>query len=99
MGGEWAKAVKMIFNKKYSNGRGKLVDAMKDPETKKIHADMLGKKPMKKEKKNKTMKGGQVDDDNEEEGGSNMGSRKSMKNRSFKGRKGKKSVSFRKKTY
>ena len=50
MGGEWSKAVKMIFNKKYSNGRGKLVDAMKDPETKAIHSSMLGKKPMKQTK-------------------------------------------------
>jgi hypothetical protein len=98
MGGEWAKAVKMIFNKKYSNGRGKLVDAMKDPETKKIHADMLGKKPMKKAKKNKTMKGGAADEDGEdgeEGGGNNMGGRKSMKNRLSKGKKGKKSLSFR----
>ena len=51
MGGEWSKAVKMIFNKKYSNGRGKLVDAMKDPETKAIHSSMLEKKPMKMETK------------------------------------------------
>jgi len=57
MGGEWSKAVKIIFNKKYSNGRGKLVDAMKDPETKAIHSSMLGKKPMKMETKmNKTKK-------------------------------------------
>jgi hypothetical protein len=47
MGGEWSKAVKIIFNKKYSNGRGKLADAMKDPETKALHSSMLGKKPMK----------------------------------------------------
>lgn len=79
MGGEWAKAVKMIFGKKYSNGRGKLSDAMKDPETKAIHADMLGKKPVKMNNKmskkmkkptrktkkyKKTMRGGQYLADN-----------------------------------
>jgi len=55
MGGEWAKAVKKIFDKKYSNGRGKLVDAMKDPETRALHQEMLGKKPMKMTKMNNTM--------------------------------------------
>jgi len=56
MGGEWSKAVKMIFNKKYSNGRGKLVDAMKDPETKMVHEEMLGKNPMKMNNKTKMNK-------------------------------------------
>lgn len=55
MGGEWAKAVKKIFDKKYSDGRGKLVDAMKDPETKALHQEMLGKKPMKMTKMNNKM--------------------------------------------
>jgi hypothetical protein len=55
MGGEWSKAVKKIFDKKYSNGRGKLVDAMKDPETKALHQEMLGKKPMNTTKMDKKM--------------------------------------------
>jgi len=50
MGGEWSKAVKIIFNKKYSNGRGKLADAMRDSETRALHSSMLGKKPMKQTK-------------------------------------------------
>ena len=58
-------AVKKIFSKKYSNGRGKLVDAMKDPETKIVHAELLGKKPSKSMTKGKTMKnkkmGGQTE--------------------------------------
>jgi hypothetical protein len=54
MGKEWSMAVKKIFSKKYSNGRGKLSDAMKDPETKIVHAELLGKKPSKS--KGKTLK-------------------------------------------
>jgi len=56
MGKEWSMAVKKIFSKKYSNGRGKLADAMKDPETKIVHAELLGKKPSKSMTKGKTLK-------------------------------------------
>lgn len=89
MGGEWSKAVKKIFDKKYSNGRGKLVDAMKDPETKALHQEMLGKKPMNMTKMNnkmsnkmkktqrykKTKRGGDEGGEEEEEegGGSKRG--------------------------
>jgi hypothetical protein len=108
MGGEWSKAVKMIFNKKYSNGRGKLVDAMKDPETKAVHAKMLGKKP----KAGKTRKhggegsseidggeedGGNVEsDDDEPTKGGNR--KKNSKSKSRKNKSSKRSKSFRKKS-
>jgi len=51
MGGEWSKAVGMIFNQKYSNGRGKLSDAMKDPATRALHAQLKGGKLNVKPKK------------------------------------------------
>jgi hypothetical protein len=57
MGGEWSKAVGMIFKQKYSNGRGKLSDAMKDPATRALHAQLKGGKTVKGGKTRK-MRGG-----------------------------------------
>jgi hypothetical protein len=56
MGGEWSKAVGMIFNQKYSKGRGKLSDAMKDPATRALHEQLKGGKTGGKSKK---MRGGE----------------------------------------
>ena len=57
MGGEWSKAVGMIFKQKYSAGRGKLQDAMKDPETKVLHEQLKSGKKVKVGKTRK-MRGG-----------------------------------------
>jgi len=60
MGGEWSKAVGMIFKQKYSAGRGKLQDAMKDPETKVLHEQLKSGKKVHANKtvKSKAKKGG-----------------------------------------
>jgi len=57
MGGEWSKAVGMIFKQKYSAGRGKLQDAMKDPDTKVLHEQLKSGKKVKVGKTRK-MRGG-----------------------------------------
>jgi hypothetical protein len=65
MGGEWSKAVGMIFKQKYSNGRGKLQDAMKDPDTKVLHEQLKSGKKVKVGKTRK-MRGGAGPQDGDE---------------------------------
>lgn len=66
MGGEWSKAVGIIFKQKYSAGRGKLQDAMKDPETKVLHEQLKSGKKVKVGKTRK-MRGGAKGEDVEED--------------------------------
>ena len=74
MGGEWSKAVGMIFKQKYSNGRGKLQDAMKDPETKVLHEQLKSGKKVKVGKTRK-MRGGAetvVEEDHQNDEGAQL---------------------------
>jgi len=68
MGGEWSKAVGMIFKQKYSAGRGKLQDAMKDPETKVLHEQLKSGKKVKVGKTRKMRGGAGPEDTMEDEG-------------------------------
>jgi hypothetical protein len=62
MGKEWSKAVGIIFKQKYSKGRGKLSDAMKDPATRALHAQLKGGKTKKKRGGNEPKHGVSVND-------------------------------------
>jgi hypothetical protein len=65
MGGEWSKAVGMIFKQKYSKGRGKLQDAMKDPDTKVLHEQLKSGKKVKVGKTRKMRGGAEVGSETE----------------------------------